>query len=58
MSWTCRHRAYFFLLNHTAEAVEVELPNAVDGVELLTGAGVSESVRLDPHGVAVCRLES
>jgi beta-galactosidase len=49
-------RAYFFLLNHTAEAVEVELPDAVDGVELLTRASVSDSVRLEPLGVAVCRL--
>jgi beta-galactosidase len=46
-------RTWLFLLNHTAEAVQIDLPDA--GVNVLTGEEVNASIRLEPKGVAIIR---
>ncbi|RSM58074.1 beta-galactosidase [Actinoplanes sp. ATCC 53533] len=44
-------RSWLFLLNHTGDGCEVP----ADGVDLLTGAAVSGTVRVPPGGAAVIR---
>jgi beta-galactosidase len=43
-----------FLLNYSDEAVDIELPGS--GIDLITGAAVSSSIRLGPVDVAVVRM--
>jgi beta-galactosidase len=50
----CLRGAFLFLLNHTDETVEIELP-AAGAINMLRGTEVESPLRLGPLGVAVLR---
>jgi beta-galactosidase len=49
-------REWLFVLNHCSQAQDVPLDRA--GIDLLTGAAVNGSVRLEPTGVAIVEVQA